>query len=107
MTFSFILKAIKKLQEVLRPQSDLHARHDVDDLKKHVQSGLDLLSDLQLPLQLPNEIREELHMIYRGMLQEARPSSPTKKMAKRPTLNVDQYTASSVACDWDDEWLDL
>ncbi|KAH9487237.1 TPR and ankyrin repeat-containing protein 1 [Psilocybe cubensis] len=104
-----VVKAIKKHQEILRPQSELHARQDIGDLKKHVQSGLDLLSDLQLPFHLPDEIRNELHMIYKGLLQEPRPCLQTKKIPKKPSLNVDDiyYPIGQHICEWEDEWLDL
>ncbi|PPQ78819.1 hypothetical protein CVT25_010688 [Psilocybe cyanescens] len=100
---SFLLKAIKKHQNVLGPCSELHTRHEVDELKKHVQSCLNLLFDLQLPMHLPNDIEEELHRIYKGMLQEVRAPTATKKKEKRPALNTDDCTESLSACDWEDE----
>jgi len=90
---SVVLKAIKRIQQTLGPNSEFHHSSDVPELKKHLQEALSLFKDLCLPIEVPEPVRNKLEMICLGIMPSIREDGDrhgvTEKRSKRPILNWD------------------
>ncbi|KAF8885252.1 hypothetical protein CPB84DRAFT_1788531 [Gymnopilus junonius] len=89
---SDIIKTVKRLQNALHPKSELHRRENIDTLKQNVEEVLNLCG-LELPVQLPEEVRAKLGIVHIGMIQ----TPPTLEIItnqneKRPALNTEDLT---------------
>lgn len=86
-----LIKAIKECRKELLPTADLHRGHNLDLLKKHVGYAVDLLSDSCLPFEATDDLRTNVKLVHKALLQEkVQVEFPkTCKKKKRPNLCVD------------------
>jgi len=86
-----VLKAIKRIQQTLGPNSEFYHSSDVPALKKHLQEALSLFKDLYLPIEVPELVRNKLEMIGLGIMpytrQDGDQHGVTEKRRERPVLN--------------------
>lgn len=85
---------IKECRQRLLPTADFHHDHDLDLLKKHVGHAVVLLSDLSLPFEATDDLRTNVGLVHKALLQEERIKAevevklPTSKKERRPILNM-------------------
>ena len=86
-----LLKDIKECRKKLIPTADTHRDHDLDLLKTHVGHAVDLLSDPCLPFELTDDLRANVGLVRKALLQEKVKVEPpkTSKKDKRPELCMD------------------
>ena len=86
-----MLKGIKECRKKLLPTADTHRDHDLDLLKKHVGHAVDLLTDPYLPFEVTDDLRDNVGLVRKALLQEkVEVELPkTSRKEKRPKLNMD------------------
>ena len=86
-----LLKDIKECRKKLLPTADTHRDHDLDLLKAHVGRAVNLLSDPYLPFEVTDDLRANVGLVHKALLQEKVEVEPpkTSKKGKRPKLNMD------------------
>ena len=86
-----LLKSIKECRKKLLPTADTHRDHDLDLLKTHVGEAVGLLSDPCLPFEMTNDLRDNVKLVHKALLQEKVEVEPpkTSKKEKRPKLIMD------------------
>ena len=85
------MKGIKECRKKLLPTANTHRDHDLASLKKHVGHAVDLLSDPCLPFELTDDLRDNVGLVRKALLQEkVEVELPkTSRKEKRPKLNMD------------------
>lgn len=85
------MKDIKESRKKLIPTADTHRDHDLDLLKKHVGHAVDLLSGPCLPFEVADDLRDNVELVRKALLQEkVKVELPkTSKKEKRPKLCMD------------------
>ena len=98
-----LLKDIKECRKKLLPTADIHRDHNLDLLKTHVGHAVDLLSDPCLPFEVTDDLRANVGLVHKALLQEKVNVEPpkTSKKEKRRGLCMDDD-----GDDWDDAELD-
>ena len=86
-----LLKNIKEYRKKLDPTADIHRDHDLDLLKTHVRHAVDLLSDPCLLFEVADDLRDNVGLVHKALLQEkVKIEAPkTSKKNKRPNLCMD------------------
>lgn len=97
---STILKGIKQHRLALEPEADVHHRRDLEELERRVRAALDLLVDLQLPIEVPECVTEALGLVFRGILQKKQVRK-TPKNRRRPALG---YEENDAYLDYEGDW---
>ncbi|KAF8816728.1 hypothetical protein BYT27DRAFT_7237858 [Phlegmacium glaucopus] len=91
-----LLIVIKECRQRLLPTADssFHRDHDLDLLKKHISDGVVLLSDLSLPFKVTADLRTNVRLVRKALLQEKRTREVevelpnTSKKKRLPELNM-------------------
>jgi hypothetical protein len=98
-----LLRDIKECRKKLLPTADIHRDHNLDLLKTHVGHAVDLLSDPCLPFEVTDDLRANVGLVHKALLQEKVNVEPpkTSKKEKRQELCMDDDEN-----DWDDAELD-
>ena len=86
-----LLKGIKECRKKLLPTADTHRDHDLDLLKTHVGHAVVLLSDPCLPFEMTDDLRDNVRLVHKALIQEKVKVEPpkTSRQDKRPKLNMD------------------
>lgn len=86
-----MLKKIKECRKKLLPSADLHSEHDLDLLRKQVGDTVKFLSDSSLPFDATDELRADIGLVHKALLQEKVKVElgQTCKKEKRPNLCMD------------------
>ena len=86
-----LLKDIKECRKKLSPTADTHRDHNLDLLKTHVGHAVDLLSDPYLPFEVTDDLRANVGLVHKALLQEKVEVDPpkTSRKEKRPKLCMD------------------
>ena len=98
-----LLRDIKECRKKLLPTADIHRDHNLDLLKMHVGHAVDLLSDPCLPFEVTDDLRANVGLVHKALLQEKVNVEPlkTSKKEKRQELCMDDDEN-----DWDDAEFD-
>ena len=97
-----LLKGIKECRKKLFPTADTHRDRDLNLLKTHVGHAVDLLRDPCLPFEVTDDLRVNVGLVHKALLQENVNVEPpkTSKKKKRPELCMDDEKDLS---NWDDD----
>ncbi|KAI3622615.1 hypothetical protein WG66_015967 [Moniliophthora roreri] len=77
------IKKIVSLRDSLGPESSIHLTYDSNALKRHV-SQLNALASEGLPISLPEDVREELAIGWKGIVK-----AKVVRKREKPTLNTE------------------
>jgi hypothetical protein len=98
-----LLKGIKECRKKLLPTADTHLDHDLDLLKMHVGHAVVLLTDPYLPFEMTEDMRVNVGLVHKALIQEKVEVEPpkTSRKEKRPKLNMDDEDDEDYLSYWE------